>query len=153
MNKFYFHKTENGYIFDKRFFWGIIVLLLLIFVYIGFLYEWDFRYKFHIVCTDPVCDNPMTDPSVMIKDNLGRNLKSDCEGEFCEKKLLETGEYGEESPFLVNNFTAIGISLIILSLILNHFVHNRGKAFQIKLNLPDKWIKKIKEAYKNDSED
>ena len=135
----FLRKTSKGYIYDKRLFWGAMLVSIILVLYIFSLNNWSIKYNVYTVCNGPgKCENPY--------------LKGYCKGvlcdincveEWCNQKYLEPGSYGERPPAIMNYFIYIVLGLVMFALVLNHFIHNRGKRFHIELNLSKKWLDKL----------
>jgi len=145
------HTTDNGYIYDKRIFWSIIILAALSIAFLSNAYGLDLKPRFYFKCEsyDGVCENPVYygNCEYGFKTVPCREL---CPEDWCKQKLLGPGEYGEQQPknILLSHFELIFILMVILGLLLNHFIHNRGKIPNIKLNVSEKIWQKIKEKAK-----
>lgn len=140
-----FHVCDNGYKYDRRIFWGVLGIALLLFSFTAYLEGFNFSYKFHFVCEDSICDNPYSD--VMASRNSVTGHKYLCSEEWCKEPILTKGEYGKGPPWLLLNFNWILILMVIAGLILNHFIHNKGKIPSIKPNISDKHWNKIKKNF------
>ena len=140
MTKFYFHETDKGYIYDKRIFWIIIILGLLVVGGTG--YAQGFKYNFYFKCIGVKnCENPFVEGGY---SNSVTGYKYECLEDWCSKLTLPPGEYGQKPNALNKYFVLIIILLVALGLGLNHIIHNKGKGFDIKLNLPPKIMGRLK---------
>lgn len=149
--KFYLHSTGSGYIYDKRIFWGVIVICLVIMLYIFNQYGWNFKQQFYFKCEGlNACANPMRDRNLHIYNSYtGQNFKNDCTDGWCNQEFLLPGEYGTKPPGgIFKYFKLIVVLLSIFALLLNHAIHNKGKRFSVKLNIPDKWLDKLRKLGK-----
>lgn len=124
---------------------GITVLL---FAFIAYQNDFDFSYKFYFNCKEEICENPYQ--NIEIKNELidYYDYKGDCTESWCSQKYLTRGEYGAKPPRWVKCVPFIVILFVVAGLCLNQLIHNKGKKFGVKLNLPDKWINKIKKTWK-----
>ena len=140
-----FHITEDGYIYDKRIFWGILILLVVI---IGGLYVRDgMDRRISFICESPQgCINPLFE-SEYYNPITKENYLAGCVGEWCTSEHLAPGVYGEPAPPIYKFFGLFVFCMIAFGLILNHYVHNKGKKISLKINLPDSWNKRIKETF------
>lgn len=150
-----FHKTDTGYIFDRRIFWTVIGIGVLIFFVIAYQNNFDFSYKFTVTCPEGrSCYNVIARENFqMYNPHTNYDYKKDCTEEWCKQATLEPGVYGTKPPMIITYFPFIMIVLVMIGIVLNHFIHNRGKKFSIKVNLPDKWIKSLKRAWDEMEED
>lgn len=128
-------KTINGYIYDRRIIYSGFLLVILLFIYIASLYDFDFEKKVYVKCDSDICPNELYTNSEVYKH---------CKEEWCNLKYFERGEYGTPYPYddkLFNNFGLLSVSIMLCSLILNHFVHNKGKKPELLTNHIPKWLK------------
>lgn len=148
MKKFWLHEADNGYIYDKRIFWGVMLLMLLVFTFIAWQNNFDFSYKFNFKCSGLSCENTLLE-SEYYNPATKYDFKADCKDEWCKVEKLAPGFYGEKEPFLYKMFVPLFIILVIGGLFMNHNIHNKGKNVGIKLALPDSLWKKITSEAKN----
>jgi len=148
--KFYLNKTDGGYVYDKRIFWGIIGITLLLIFFIAYQQDFDFKYKFYFECDEDVCKNPAVTGRGY---NPITGQEIECEADWCSKEYLPRGEYGTKPLGVLKLFPFLVVGLLIASLILNHLIHNRGKDFEIQLNLSDNWKKKFKKLSEETEDD
>ena len=123
---------------------------------LGYQNNFNLDYQFYFKCDQYSCLNPLQDPNSFQYNSVTNKDNSDyCTAEWCKEEYLPRGEYGKKRPWIFNNFDLIAYILLISGFLLNHFVHNKGKKPGLKLNLPDKWLKKAKQIMKdaNDSEE
>lgn len=119
--------TETGYIWDNRFIWGSFLIMILMVLYTFYLYDWNLTPKPYLKCLSyNGCENPFYTAQYKASgfDRL-HNTKDLCD--WCNQPTLPMGEYGTKEPFIVKYFTLIGVCLVAISFLLNHFVHNKGK--------------------------
>jgi hypothetical protein len=135
-----FKTTKTGYRFDKRIFWGIILIALSIFLYSLYKNNFDLSYKLSFDCKTETCENPYYSGNVYASTILG-NVK--CNYDWCKQKYLNKGFYGEKPPIILNYFTIIILSLCIIGLCLNHFLYNKGKPLNIEID----GVEELKEKY------
>ena len=150
-NKFYIHETSNGYIYDRRIFWGIIAIVLVLIFFVAKEYDFNFKTTFYFNCKEVRCKNPLINPELRAYNTYtGQDYKKDCVEAWCTEEYLSRGEYGIKPPdsFIYNSLGLISFLLVGLGLLLNHRIHNKGKEFGIKLNLPEKWLKKLRKLGK-----
>lgn len=144
-----YHICDNGYKYDKRIFQGVTgILLLLIFGYAA-SQGFDFSYKFYFKCDQFVCDNPYSDDTAPYNSITGHKYL--CKADWCKQKFLLRGEYGQREPEVVSFFPYILSFLLLSGFILNHIIHNKGKQFSIKPNIPERYWKKIKDIFRGES--
>ncbi len=144
--KFYIHETGNGYIYDKRIFWGVIAIVLVLVFFVSKDYNFNFKTNFYFKCEDYSCKNPIMNKQTRAYNTYtDADLKKDCIADWCSQEFLPRGEYGIKPPdsFIFKNLPLISFGLVILALVINHIIHNKGKKPGIKLNLSDKWLSKI----------
>lgn len=134
MNRF--NITENGYKYDKLLFYGFFIIVLSVVGYLLYESDFDFNPKVYFNCDNPFgqCENPFYDGQYRVtlfgEMKYFRDLPN-CE--WCGEKYLGVGEYGEkEKPFIKNILYYILLGVVAL-LILNHFLHNKGK-------MPELWF-------------
>ena len=149
--KFYHHITDSGYIYDKRIFWAVLLLGVMILGFLG--YTQGLKYTFYFECPGPLdCDNPML-TAKYYNPVTGYNYFADCEADWCTLEKLPPGTYGEKATPIIKFFAPGLILLLIFGLALNHLMYNDGKMFSIKLNLPTKWLKYLKDKANRDEEE
>lgn len=149
--RFYIHETDNGYIYDKRIFWGVIAVVLVLIFFVAKDYNFNFKTSFYFKCDKFSCKNPLMDQSNMAYNTFtGYDYKKDCIADWCKQEFLPKGEYGIKPPdsFIFRYFSLIFFLLIAMALVLNHLIHNRGKKPGIKLNLSEKWLEKLRKLGK-----
>lgn len=135
--------TATGYVYDKRIFWFTIGITLLIIVGIAYKEEFNFKYKFYYECMDDFCTNPLMD--LEIKNQfVDYDYETQCTETWCNEVFLARGVYGKKPPRILKYFSWIVFGLVFLGLLLNHLIHNRGKKPDLTLNLPEKWLNKLK---------
>ena len=151
MNRF--RVTDSGYRFDKLIIlggWGIILFILFC---IALINKFDFTYHPYFECKGDICLNPLFSESKVECRTLLGNCKMSCQGEWCKEKYLTKGVYGEKPGYYSLELIGSLFALIILcSVLLNHFVHNRHKRFDLGLDQLDwmRWIKKMEVLDEND---
>ncbi len=147
MNRF--RETKLGYKYDKLLLSSVFFLFLILIVYILYINSFDFQLHPHIICNMESCKNPFYE-----LQNCQQTLKilwvipiyttEDCRAkcDWCNLEYLTRGEYGTKPKggFFINNALLIGFSFILVGLILNHFLHNRGKQFDIEIPITNKII-------------
>lgn len=125
------------------------------------LYEnnFDFSKKLYAYCPGSnssyskvrICENPIPNS----------NLAQYCHEDWCKQEWLYPGEYGEKFPKdLFGNFAKLAWGGLLVLLVINHLIHNRGKIpdFEMPiwgdkvLNLRDifKHIRDAKEGFGED---
>lgn len=136
--------TENGYTFDRRIFWGVIGLCLLVILLIGYKENFNFKYHFYFECKKEMCPNPMLDYKIN-NQVTNYDYKQQCTEAWCTAPFITRGVYGKKPIAILKFYPYIVWGLVLLGLSGNHFIHNRGKKFGLTLNVPDKWKRKAKE--------
>ena len=141
--------TASGYVYDKRIFWSIIAILLM---GMGIIFQelgGDFEYKFYYECKLDYCENPLLDGRI---DTAWQDYDYTeiCRESWCTLPVLPRGEYGSRPPTALKYFPAYVFILVGLGLILNHFIHNKGKRPDLTINVPDKWKKKFSVVWEED---
>lgn len=147
--KFYIHETDNGYIYDKRLFWGMLAIILVLVFFVAKDYNYNFTTQFYFKCRQETCINPLVDKELNYQaynQFTGYDYKKDCKADWCTQEFLPRGEYGVKPPnsFIFKYFFLISFFLFCIAITSNHLIHNKGKKFGIKINLPDKWLDKIR---------
>lgn len=144
-----YHTADNGYKYDRFIFWGLMLVVLGIMFSVFWQYNFNFKEQFYFNCRGPdPCKNPWASREMHATDFFGRNLKADCTEAWCNQELLLPGEYGTKPPIILTHFSTIVIALSVLALLLNHFIHNRGKRIGVKPALKEKTWKRIKDSFK-----
>ena len=143
--------TGNGYIYDKRIFWAIIGIILIFLTGLAIHEKFNFRYYFYFKCDSDFCKNSMLD--VMVKNSITNyDYKRFCSEDWCNQEYLSRGEYGRKAPFLLNHFGWFVVLMTGLALVANHLIWNKGKKFDVTLNVPEKWKKKFNETMEKGDE-
>ena len=108
---------SNGYVVDKRIFWGYLFIILCMVLFIFNLEGWNFSPKVYAKCNQTTeCDNPLY-------------LK--CEDSICSMRTLPPlSEYGSKIPSYYNTFIWVVSLLGIIVVLLNHFVNNKNFMFE-----------------------
>lgn len=136
--------TNKGYKFDKFVFWGAVSLVFLMLIGIMARHNFDFKTtNVYIKCEDPEgCINPLLDKGL---DNCRMRLRvlwsiplyttedcrDTCTGEWCKWEVLPKGEYGTPPDPMLKNAGLYSWGIVILAVLLNHLVHNKGKKFDL----------------------
>jgi len=147
--KFYYKITEKGYIYDKRIFWGAMVLIIAFFFLIAYKNDFSLKYEFTLECKpgDP-CGNPLAEEDYFIYNSItGKDYKKDCTAQWCNEELLPTGKYGKKPDRFYYYFTPFCIALVVLGLLLNHLLHNKGKKPDLELNISKRWKDSLKKTW------
>jgi hypothetical protein len=58
-----------------------------------------------------------------------------CKEGWCTQPLLTKGVYGKKAPEFILWLPMIALGLFIISMVVNHFIHNKGKKFDIQLRI------------------
>lgn len=142
------NKTERGYIYDKRIFWAVFSVVVILILYIFYQHNFDVTPNIYFKCTQSICENPlyMADcrQQLSILFFIPLYTTDDCKEEpgyeWLKEKYLAQGEYGEPPPsdFLYKGIRMLVLLIILLGLILNHLLHNKGKKFDIEIRVSDK---------------
>lgn len=113
--------TPNGYKFDRRIFIGLTILLV-IGAFVGFYYggmPWERKVYLHCPTNTVggICDNP---------------LYHKCAEWYCQQETLPAGfQYGEPPGKLYDYYLVFTLFLCAASLVLNHFLLNKGFDFPV----------------------
>ena len=144
--------TKSGYIWDKRIFRGIMVIMICIVFYLFAINNFNISQHFYFNCQSPMgCENPFY-YSKYKTWMFGEMLDTRTACEWCNQQFLPYGIYGEKKPDYFKSFIIFSLSLVLLGICMNHWVHNLGKKFD--LGLADEGIiKKIFENMGKDEED
>lgn len=160
-----FNTTKYGYRFDRLLFWFSMSLFLSLVFYLMWQYNFDFSAHVYFNCPGPnSCKNPLAK-----MDQVSQELKilwviplyktddykQNCE--WCKEEVLLPGEYGEKPPesFIFNNILLLTIGIFFLTFIANHYIHNKGKKFDIEIPITKNIIlnkQSIKEFIKRTNE-
>ncbi len=144
-----FNSTETGYRYDRILFLCVFLIFLLLVLNIMYVNNFDFSTKPYFKCNYESCRNPYYE---MQNCNQQLNIlwmiplytTEDCHKtcEWCNQEYLSNGVYGElpKASFLYNNILLISIGLLAIGLLLNHFIHNRGKKFDIEIQVSKKIV-------------
>lgn len=145
----FYQVCDNGYKYDRRIFWGVMGILVTIFMALAYQNNFNLDYQFYFKCDQYSCLNPIMDPNSFQYNSItGQDNKAYCTASWCNELYLPRGEYGKSRPWIFKNFETIAILLVLAGLVLNHVIHNRGITPSVKLAIPDKWNKKLREIKK-----
>ena len=140
--------ADNGYKFDKRIFWSAMLIMVGAFLYVAADNNFNLRYQFYYECEAVRCKNPFMDQAFQMWNTYtDYDYKTDCVDPWCKQKWLNRGVYGKRQPLLFNYFTPLSFGLVILGLLLNHLIHNKGKQPSLKFNLSDRTRDKFRKWY------
>jgi len=140
--KFYINEVD-GYIFDKRIFWVVMVFLISGMLTILSVNNWDLSQKYHVKCEGMTkCLNPLYDGAKAVNIFTGKEYP--CLEDWCTVKWLEPGEYGQKKPSFIGYFLAMALILPGIGLGFNHFMYNRGKKFVFPSSLSKETREKLK---------
>ena len=153
MKRFTTHK--NGYRYDKVILYTSFTLMILLMLYIFNLYEWDFSKKIIVRCDADQCENPFY--SIRRGEYCDASgctpvynpTAPDCSYDWCDSPTLSRGVYGYQIPPIVKLFPWVSVGLVLLALVLNHFIHNKGRRPSIEPPIP-KWLIKLAEKEEDD---
>jgi len=142
-----YHCADNGYKFDRFIFWGVMGIMFLIIGGLLVSNDFSFKYNFYLKCDNPLgCENPLAAEGASYHNSFftSWDYLDDCTDEWCKAKILKPGVYGRSPNPLIKNFFIICIMLMGLGLVVNHYIHNRGKKFAVRLAVSDKIWKRLK---------
>lgn len=123
-----FNETQTGYRYNKIYFWMIFCFLFIIILKQGFDLNWDFSNKLYFECRGiELCENPYLNMECNRQWLYGDDCLIVCDEEWCKEEFLLPGTYGTPPPKIFKNLIPGLIGLILFALLLNHFLHNRGK--------------------------
>jgi hypothetical protein len=140
-----FNTTTNGYRYDKLIFYGILFLYLSFIFFIAYSNGFDFSNKVYFECVGwEDCDNPFYNG----KDKLNPGFEcsrawlygEDCninKEEWFNYKLLPPGKYGKEAPNYFKYILPTLLIIIVFGLLLNHFLHNKGKEPELEIKISE----------------
>jgi len=129
-----FNTTESGYRFDKLIFFPMILIVLGVVVFFWHQNGFDFKQHIYVKCSDfGNCSNPLMDTNVP----EFQKYKANCLEEWCNQKTLLPGVYGKPPPsgFLYNSLGWLSWLFFAFCLVMNHFVHNRGKPIDFEIRV------------------
>jgi hypothetical protein len=131
-----YNETPTGYRFNKLLIWGTLLILIGFVTYNYSKYGLDTQPYFK--CNDAYCKNKIAEQlNPMEQDKAhctGTCMPIKCEAAWCTMEYVPRGEYGERPSWVWQNFNFIAWGLVIVALVLNHFLFNRG----VKFSLPTK---------------
>ena len=145
-----FKETQDGYKYDRLIFIPMFLIFIFIILYIMYQNSFDFNLHPYFNCSYSLCKNPY----YLIEGECKQTLNilwvipiyktNDCrEGcDWCYQEYLNWGVYGSKpkSEFLINNIYWITAIIFLLAFLLNHFINNRGKNFDIEIPITKKLI-------------
>lgn len=153
-----FNIMDNGYRYDKLIFWAAFALVVASVFIVSARNNFDFsNTKIYVECDHPMgCPNPLLNIEncqeqlrilFFIPLYTANDCKENCKEAWCTQEILQPGKYGTPPDPLIKYIPAIALTLVILALLANHLIHNRGKKFKVQLNLKPKTREKIKKFF------
>lgn len=137
----------DDYRYNRPLIYGGFIVVISLLLYTFYLNDFNIMPALYMKCDTGIdksghCENPLY---------MSKNMKY-CKQDWCKGPFIEPGEYGTPPPsgFLIDNFDALALFIIILVLILNHFLFNRGKTPAVNYPFKDK-INKIE--FEDDKEE
>lgn len=141
------HRTKKGYKFDKRIFAIYFIVVLFMALVVMQRHNWDFSARPYFKCELEQCQNPFYyTPTCKAQLTAGFGLiplytTEDCKDtcEWCNEAYLPRGEYGEKKDsYLLNNMWFIVLGLYVVAFVVNHYIHNRGRPFDLEIYITKK---------------
>lgn len=146
----FFNTTKTGYRYDKRIFWGVMGVLILIFLYFGFNTNWNLTHNIYFECNGlKACENPWLSYECDREWLYGEGCLVECTEEWCSLEELPPGIYGEKPPEFYDNFGLIAFLSFLFIIIFNHLIHNRGKAFDFEIKITKNKVLSLQSLIKN----
>lgn len=155
-----YNTTDNGYVYDKFIFWFVMLLTVGGVFLIAARHDFKFSSTYvYIQCKGiQDCPNPLIENDEKYLQDCRQQLrilffiplyttkdcKESCTEDWCNWEMLPPGNYGTPPDPWVENYLYVVLGLILVGIVANHFIHNRGRKFQIQLSLNKKtrdWIK------------
>lgn len=143
-----FNTTERGYRYNKFIFFSVFLITLGLVFYLFYLHNFDFTPSAYLKCDYDECKNPLygqpCKQRLKILFFIPLYTTGDCSEDpaynWVSEPYIPRGEYGEPPPedFLYKHIKLIVALLFILTFVLNHFLHNRGKKFDLEIRITDK---------------
>lgn len=117
---------ENGYKVDKVIVWVALVLVCVYMLITIASNGMNFKNNFYVSCAENI---PCKNPFYRSYDNtLPEKVLKLCVYEWCNDEYLPPGfEYGKKPNGFYNFIYIFSFGLIILALVINHFIYNKGK--------------------------
>jgi len=84
------------------------------------------------------CKTALTAGFGLIKLYITPDCRDTCTEAWCTQPILLRGIYGKEKPLLYDLLPYFCVLLVILSFVLNHQTHNKGKEFDIEIVITEK---------------
>lgn len=141
------NKTHSGYIFDKRFFYIYLALTLILILSQMYAHNFDFSAHPYFICDASECRNPFYNSDCRMQLRVlffiplytTPDCKNDPRYTWINSPILEKGIYGDAPPenFLFKYMIVIVILMGLFILLINHFLHNKGKKFDLELRISD----------------
>ena len=142
------NKTKRGYIFDKRIFWLVIAFTVISVLYIFYQHSFDFTPDLYFNCNLAECKNPLyladCRQQLTILFFIPLYTTGDCNDQpeywWLQERYLPRGTYGEPPPndFFYKNIRMLVVAVLILGLVFNHLIHNKGKKFDMEIRVSKK---------------
>lgn len=112
-------RTEAGYVFDRRIFIGLTVLIVLGMVAGFFIGGMPWERKVYLHCPENAVGGRCSNP-----------LYQKCSEWYCQQESFVPGfTYGEPPGALYDYYSLYVIGLCVLALIINHYAYNKQFEF------------------------
>jgi len=156
---------KNGYRYDSKIFYCWLLVIVGLILYVFSVNDWDFSLNPYLECKDFLCENPFYDNKTMPRCDAELRIlwliplyntgdcRKDCD--WCYNKFLSKGVYGEKpkAEWLNNNLWLITTVLLVGAFLLNHFIYNKGKKFDLEIVFTKNKTVSIREALRKMGED
>lgn len=164
----WFNTTKRGYRFHRGIAWGGMIIIMSLAIYLMYIDNFDFSStNIYFKCYEKQCKNPLFDMQNcqqqlnilwVIPMYKAKTCQESCTWDWCDKEYLPMGEYGKKPSSLFPYMYPLTLAVIVAIILLNHFIYNRGKKFDVeipftkkkRLNVRD-ILNKFDESNKNNS--
>lgn len=158
-----FNIMDNGYRYDRMIFWCAFLIILSWLFVVAARNDFSFsQTKIFITCKDPHgCMNPLVENENYYLESCQEQLRilffvplytaedcrDTCTEAWCTQAMLAPGTYGTPPDPWIKHTPALIIAILVVSLLFNHLVHNRGKRLKVQLNLKPETRAKLKRIF------
>jgi len=135
-----FNKTKYGYIYDKYIFRTMLLLIYIYAIWVLAINDFDFSFKPYLLCEgSQPCENPFYEAECYYLGGfITKSCDLKCENDWCSQEYVLPGEYGKKTPNYIKNFGFTYFIIVLIALLLNHYLHNKGKMFDIEYSITKK---------------
>lgn len=140
-----FNETRRGYKFDKYIFWVTFLIICSGIFALFYVNDFNTSPNFYVKCNYDFCPNPLKLPEFECQNELkilwfitlykDEDCTRNCIEPWCDMETLPRGEYGKKQPLIMALSPLIAFLIFVISFFVNHFMHNKGKKFDMEVRI------------------